>query len=44
MGGLDIYIHRGGAKCAKNIYFMFTVDPQKILADRKDGKHKEQTV
>jgi hypothetical protein len=40
MGGLDIYVHRGGAKCAENIYFMLAVDPPIKPADRKDGKHK----
>jgi hypothetical protein len=43
MDGLDIYIHRGGAKGAENIYYMFAVDPPKILVDRKDGEHKEQS-
>jgi hypothetical protein len=30
------------AKSAENIYFMFAVDPPKVTADRKDGKHKGQ--
>jgi hypothetical protein len=44
MGGLNIHIYRRAAECAKNIYFMFAVDPPEILVDRKDGKHKEQSV
>jgi hypothetical protein len=28
------------AECAENIYFKYAVDPPKILADRKDGKIK----
>ena len=38
------FIHRRGAKRAENICFMFAVDPPKIPADRKDGKHKGQSA
>jgi len=41
---ITIYIHRKTAKCAENINFMLAVDPPKIPADRKDGKHKGQFV
>jgi hypothetical protein len=38
------FIHRKVAKRAEKSYFMFAVDPPKIPADRKDGKHKGQSV
>ena len=41
---IEYLIHRRAAKCAEKIYFMFAVDPPKILADWKDGKHKGQFV
>jgi hypothetical protein len=36
------HFHRRAAESAKESYFMFAVDPPKIPADRKDGKHTEK--
>lgn len=36
--------HRRAAESAKEGSIMFTVDPPKIPADRKDGKHKDKSA
>jgi hypothetical protein len=35
---IEIHFHRRGAKNAEYDYFLFSVDPPKGPADRKDGK------
>jgi hypothetical protein len=37
-------IHRKGAKCAEKSYFMFAVDPPKILGDRKTANMKDNAA